>query len=122
MASRGRPPPRLAAFSRSRSPGQVPGAHGAQEGAESAPGRVRPRDQVALQDVGEEILGPVLRLLGREPAVTDEGVDGVPVRLAQHRQGLAGLRVVAAWPPWRRGSIAWWGSGPGRDPRVGVAA
>ena len=44
---------------------QVPGADGAQERAEAAPGRVRPRDQVALQDVGEEVLGPVLRLLGR---------------------------------------------------------
>ena len=118
MESGGRPPPRLAAFSRSRSVGQVAGADGAEERAEAAPGRVGPGDQVALEDVGEEVLGQVPRLLGRVAAVPDVGVDGIPVRLAEARQRLPGLRRVAAGgrdhaAPLRRGE-------PARDVAFGL--
>ena len=98
--------------------GQLAGADGAEERAEAAPRRVGHGDQVALEDVGEEVLGQVLRLLRRVSAVPDVGVDGIPVRLAEARQRLPGLRCVAAGgrdhaTPMRRGK-------PARDVTVGL--
>ena len=64
--------------------------------AASRKARNRPRsgatpvEEPPAQEVGEELLGQVLGLLGRRPAAADEGVERVPVGLAERGQGLAG--------------------------------
>ena len=55
------------------------GARGPQVGTKPPPARVDRRQAAFLQEVDEERLGQVLRLMGLMPLVTDEGVDGKPI-------------------------------------------
>jgi hypothetical protein len=61
-------------------------------GAMSSDGSNRKRrDDRFLQQAGEVVLGQVVRLVSGMAFVSDEGIDWIPVRLAQLRQRGAGV-------------------------------
>ena len=129
MDSGDRPPPRFAAFWRSRWSVSWR-AHTVRRNERKRP-RVGSANAIrsALEDVGEEVLGQVLSLLRRVSVVPDVSVDRIPIRLAEARQRLPRLGCVAAGrrghaTPLRRGKPARditirlksWHSLPHREP------
>jgi hypothetical protein len=71
---------------------KLSGIHGAQERAESASRGVGFGEQAPLEDVGEKILGQILRLFGRMTVPRDVGVNGIPVRVTEAGEGLRRFR------------------------------
>jgi hypothetical protein len=75
-----------------------------QEGAEPAFFRIGPREESSGQDAQEKLLGQILRLFRHVSAAANEGVDGIPVALAEALQRGAALRrgQVAAGGHYQR--------------------
>ena len=57
-----------------------------QKGAQPALLRVGSPQGILLEQVGEEPLGQVLRVVGRAPAAAQKGVERGPVQLTEVRQ------------------------------------
>jgi hypothetical protein len=66
-----------------------------QEAAEAALARVGRGDLPLLQQPGEKVLRQVEGRVGIMPLAPDEGIDGIPVELAQVLERRSGSRIVA---------------------------
>src|SRR5262249_30642942 len=66
-------------------------AVGPQECPETTLGPVSSGDYALLQQAGEIVLGQLTRFVGEMASASDQGVDRIPVDLAQLRQRGAGL-------------------------------